>query len=132
MAWRTTLGALLVAIVVTTAMLSVIWTPHPAKRQRSQRQFARRFRRAATPTPAFSFATNLNSRDFCYAGSGRSGRRAWWFGLLSGPLVGGIIGVSLGLFSGSLRRAPPNSLIMRLVDIQLSLPGILLASRSRC
>ena len=120
---RTTLGALLVAIVVATAMLSVIWTPHPPNQQDLNNSLLPPLG-APDANPAFPLGTDLNGRDLLsriMVGA----QASLLVGLLS-VLVGGIIGVSLGLFSGYF-GGWPDSLIMRLVDIQLSLPGVLLA-----
>jgi len=120
---RTLLGAALVAIVVATALLSLMWTPHPPNQQDLNNSLLPPVG-ALDANPAFPLGTDLNGRDLLsriMVGA----RASLLVGLLS-VLVGGVIGVSLGLFSGYF-GGWPDSLIMRLVDIQLSLPGVLLA-----
>jgi len=117
------LGAVLVAIVVLTALVSLIWTPHPPGQQDLNRSLL---------PPAWldgadanhPLGTDLNGRDLL--SRVMVGARASLFVGLASVLVGGLIGVVLGLSSGYFGGLV-DALIMRLVEIQLSLPGVLLA-----
>jgi peptide/nickel transport system permease protein len=116
-------GAALVLVVVVTAIVSLFWTPHPPSQQDLDRSL---LPPAWLPesAPGFPLGTDLNGRDLL--SRIMVGARASLFVGLASVLVGGLIGVSLGLIAGYY-GGWTDALIMRLVDIQLSLPGVLLA-----
>jgi peptide/nickel transport system permease protein len=116
-------GAGLVLLIVFTALLSLLWTPHPPGQQDLDRSL---LPPAWLPeaAPGFPLGTDLNGRDLL--SRIMVGARATLFVGLASVLVGGVLGVSLGLIAGYF-GGWADSLIMRLVDIQLSLPGVLLA-----
>jgi peptide/nickel transport system permease protein len=109
----------LVGLVIAIAAVSLVWTPHPANQQDLNNSLL-----APIQDHAFLLGTDLNGRDLLsriMVGA----QASLLVGLMS-VLVGGVIGISLGLLAGYF-GGWPDSLIMRLVDIQLSLPGVLLA-----
>ena len=113
------IGLLLVILVVATAAVSLVWTPHPPNAQDLDNSLL-----PPLESRAFLLGTDLNGRDMLsriMVGA----QASLLVGLMS-VLVGGAIGISLGLLAGYF-GGWPDSLIMRLVDIQLSLPGVLLA-----
>ncbi len=116
---RSRVGALLVVLVVATASLSIFWTPHPPNQQDLNNSLL-----PPIDNPTFPLGTDLNGRDLL--SRVMVGAQASLLVGLMSVLVGGAIGVSLGLLAGYF-GGWPDSLIMRLVDIQLSLPGVLLA-----
>ncbi|MBV9578592.1 MAG: ABC transporter permease [Chloroflexi bacterium] len=120
---RVQIGAVLVGLVVLTAVVSLVWTPHPPDQQDLNLSLLPPLGMPDS-SPAYPLGTDLNGRDLLsrvMVGA----RASLLVGLLS-VLVGGCIGVSLGLFAGYF-GGWADGLIMRLVDIQLSLPGVLLA-----
>jgi peptide/nickel transport system permease protein len=122
--WRATwLGAGLVLIVAATALLSLVWTPHPPNAQDLNASLLPPIG-FADANPAYPLGTDLNGRDLL--SRVMVGAQASLFVGLASVVVGGAIGVTLGLLAGYFGRWL-DSLIMRLVDIQLSLPGVLLA-----
>lgn len=114
---------ILVLLVVATALVSLLWTPHPAGEQDLNRSL---LPPAWLPgsDPAYPLGTDLNGRDLLsriMVGA----RASLLVGVVS-VIVGGVIGLSLGLVAGYF-GGWVDALVMRLVDIQLSLPGVLLA-----
>jgi peptide/nickel transport system permease protein len=116
-------GALLVLIVVGTALLSLIWTPHPPGEQDLNRSLLPPAW-VTDAAPGFPLGTDLNGRDLL--SRIMVGARASLFVGLASVVIGGLIGLLLGLVAGYF-GGWADALIMRLVDIQLSLPGVLLA-----
>jgi peptide/nickel transport system permease protein len=116
-------GTVLVSIVVLTALVSLVWTPHPPGQQDLNRSLLPPAWLPET-APGFPLGTDLNGRDLL--SRIMVGSRASLFVGLASVLVGGLIGVTLGLSAGYF-GGWVDALIMRLVDIQLSLPGVLLA-----
>ncbi|HYW87377.1 MAG TPA: ABC transporter permease [Chloroflexota bacterium] len=116
-------GTVLVSIVVLTALVSLVWTPHPPGQQDLNRSLLPPAWLPET-APGFPLGTDLNGRDLL--SRIMVGARASLFVGLASVLVGGLIGVTLGLSAGYF-GGWVDALIMRLVDIQLSLPGVLLA-----
>jgi len=114
----TRVGAALVLLIVATALLSLVWLPHPAGEQDLNRSLL------APGWNEFPFGTDLNGRDLL--SRIMVGARASLFVGLASVAIGGLIGLVLGLVAGYFGRWA-DALIMRLVDIQLSLPGVLLA-----
>jgi len=125
-AWRkpsTRIGAVLVLVVVATALVSLLWSPHPPGAQ----DLDRSLRPPAWLPEAlagFPLGTDLNGRDLL--SRIMVGARASLFVGLASVVIGGLIGLTLGLVAGYF-GGKADALIMRLVDIQLSLPGVLLA-----
>jgi peptide/nickel transport system permease protein len=120
--WRrrsTRIGAVLVVLVVATALVSLIWTPHPPGEQDLERSLL-----PPAWVPGFPLGTDLNGRDLL--SRIMVGARASLFVGLASVVIGGLIGLVLGLVAGYF-GGWADALIMRLVDIQLSLPGVLLA-----
>jgi peptide/nickel transport system permease protein len=108
----------LVLLIVATAVLSLVWLPHPAGEQDLNRSLL------APGWSGFPFGTDLNGRDLL--SRIMVGARASLFVGLASVAIGGLIGLLLGLVAGYF-GGWADALIMRLVDIQLSLPGVLLA-----
>jgi peptide/nickel transport system permease protein len=120
---QTLLGAGLVALVVAAAVLSLIWTPHPPNQQDLNNSLLPPLG-SPDANRAFPLGTDLSGRDLLsriMVGA----QASLLVGLMS-VLLGGAIGISLGLAAGYF-GGWPDGFIMRLVDIQLSLPGVLLA-----
>jgi peptide/nickel transport system permease protein len=116
-------GAALVLAVLVTALVSLVWTPHPPG--------AQDLNRSLLPPgwlpdadAGFPLGTDLNGRDLL--SRIMAGARASLFVGLASVAIGGFIGLTLGLVAGYF-GGWADALIMRLVDIQLSLPGVLLA-----
>jgi peptide/nickel transport system permease protein len=114
----TRIGAALVLLIVATAVLSLVWLPHPAGEQDLNRSLL------APGWSGFPFGTDLNGRDLL--SRIMVGARASLFVGLASVAIGGLLGLLLGLVAGYF-GGWADALIMRLVDIQLSLPGVLLA-----
>ena len=114
---------LLVVLVVAVALVSLVWTPHPAGEQDLNRSL---LPPAWLPgaDPAYPLGTDLNGRDLL--SRIMVGARASLLVGLASVVVGGLIGLSLGLVAGYF-GGWIDAVVMRLVDIQLSLPGVLLA-----
>ncbi len=121
--WSTVAGAILVLVVIVTALVSLVWTPHPYQEQDLGRSLFPPFWMPGAQAD-FPLGTDLNGRDLL--SRIMVGAQATLFVGISSVLVGGIIGLTLGLLAGYFGGWFEN-LIMRLVDIQLSLPGVLLA-----
>jgi peptide/nickel transport system permease protein len=117
------IGAVLVGLVVATALLSLVWTPHPPNAQDLDRSL---LPPAWLPdgAPGFVLGTDLNGRDLL--SRIMVGAQAALFVGLASVVIGGLVGIALGLIAGYF-GGWADALIMRLVDIQLSLPGVLLA-----
>jgi peptide/nickel transport system permease protein len=116
---RLRIGALLVLIVTGIALLSLAWTPQPPAQQDLDRSLL-----PPLTEPGFVLGTDLNGRDLL--SRIMVGARASLLVGLASVFVGGLIGITLGLLAGYF-GGWSDALIMRLVDIQLSLPGVLLA-----
>lgn len=119
MRWQQRVGLPLIALIVGVAALSLVWTPHPPNAQDLDNSLL-----PPVTNQAFVLGTDLNGRDLL--SRVMVGAQASLLVGLMSVLIGGIIGISLGLLAGYF-GGWPDSLIMRLVDIQLSLPGVLLA-----
>lgn len=119
----TLFGAAIVLLVVLTALLSLVWTPHPYQEQDLGRSLLPPFWMEGAK-PGFPLGTDLNGRDLL--SRIMVGAQASLFVGIASVLVGGLIGLTLGLLAGYF-GGWFESLVMRLVDIQLSLPGVLLA-----
>jgi peptide/nickel transport system permease protein len=116
---RTVIGATLVAVVTLTAITSLVWTPHPPNQQDLNQSLL-----PPVANPAFVLGTDLNGRDLL--SRVMVGAQASLLVGAMSVIVGGVVGVTLGLIAGYF-GGWIDGLLMRLVDIQLSLPGVLLA-----
>lgn len=117
------IGGVIVLVVLGIALLSLVWTPHPYQEQDLSRALLPPFWMKGA-APGFPLGTDLNGRDLW--SRLMVGARASLFVGIASVLVGGAIGVTLGLLAGYFGGWFEN-LMMRLVDIQLSMPGVLLA-----
>lgn len=120
---ETVVGLVLVALVTGTALLSLVWTPHPPQAQDLTLSLRPPFW-SAEAAPGYPLGTDLNGRDLL--SRIMVGAQASLLVGVASVLVGGALGVSLGLISGYL-GGWVEAVIMRLVDIQLSVPGVLVA-----
>lgn len=121
---RSTLaGGLIVALIVLVALVSLVWTPHPYGEQDLNRSLLPPFWMDGAD-PGYPLGTDLNGRDLL--SRLMVGAQASLFVGIASVLVGGLIGMVMGLLAGFF-GGWWEAIIMRLVDIQLSLPGVLLA-----
>src|SRR5258706_14521962 len=88
----TRFGAVLVLLVVVTAVLSLVWLPHPAGEQDLNRSLL------APGWSGFPFGTDLNGRDLL--SRIMVGARASLFVGLASVAIGGLLGLLLGLVAG--------------------------------
>jgi peptide/nickel transport system permease protein len=116
-------GGLLVIAAAMTALASLAWTPHPYQEQDLSRSLLPPFWMAGAQA-GFPLGTDLNGRDLL--SRVMVGAQATLLVGVASVLVGGAVGLVLGLVAGYF-GGWPEAVIMRLVDIQLSLPGVLLA-----
>lgn len=116
-------GGGLVVLVVLTALVSLAWTPHLPNQQDLSRSLLPPFWVAGS-RPDFPLGTDLNGRDLL--SRIMVGAQASLFVGVASVLVGGLIGLVLGLAAGYF-GGWVEGLVMRLVDVQLSVPGVLLA-----
>lgn len=116
-------GGIIVLLVLGTALLSLVWTPHPYQEQDLSRAILPPFWMPGGQT-GFPLGTDLNGRDLL--SRIMVGAQASLFVGIASVLVGGALGVTLGLLAGYF-GGWFDSLVMRLVDVQLSMPGVLLA-----
>ena len=110
-------GVALVALVVLTGLVSLVWTPYDPDAMEVTNRFA-------LPSAAHLFGTDQYGRDIC-ARVMVAARPALLVGLGSvglGAVVGTLVGAA-GAMAGGVVRA----FIMRLVDGVMAFPGILLA-----
>lgn len=119
----TLVGGIIVIIIVLVALVSLFWTPHFYDEQDLNRSLLPPFWMDGAD-PGYPLGTDLNGRDLL--SRLMVGAQASLFVGVASVLVGGIIGMVLGLVAGFF-GGWWDSIIMRLVDIQLSLPGVLLA-----
>jgi len=116
-------GLAVVLGTVAVALLSLVWTPHPPQAQDLGRSLLPPFWMDGAQA-AFPLGTDLNGRDLL--SRIMVGAQASLFVGVASVLVGGAIGLLLGLLAGYF-GGWIEALVMRLVDVQLSLPGVLLA-----
>ncbi|MDB5081302.1 MAG: hypothetical protein JWP00_3226 [Chloroflexi bacterium] len=119
----TFIGGLIVVLIVVVALVSLVWTPHPYEEQDLSLSLLPPFWMDGANS-AYPLGTDLNGRDLL--SRLMVGAQASLFVGVASVLVGGLIGMTLGLLAGFF-GGWWEVLIMRLVDIQLSLPGVLLA-----
>lgn len=105
------------------AFVSLLWTPHPPNQQDLSRSLLPPFWLEGA-RPGFPLGTDLNGRDLL--SRVMVGAQASLFVGIASVLVGGLIGLALGLAAGYF-GGWVDGLVMRLVDVQLSVPGVLLA-----
>ncbi len=117
------LGGGVVLVTVLVAALSLVWTPHPPQQQDLGRSLLPPIGMAGSQA-GFPLGTDLNGRDLL--SRIMAGAQASLFVGVASVLVGGAVGLLLGLLAGYF-GGWVESVVMRLVDIQLSLPGVLLA-----
>lgn len=117
------IGGGLVLLTVVVALLSLVWTPRPPQEQDLGRSLLPPFWMAGGQA-GFPFGTDLNGRDLL--SRIMAGAQASLFVGVTSVLVGGVVGLTLGLLAGYF-GGWIETLVMRLVDVQLSLPGVLLA-----
>lgn len=117
------IGGALLTIAVLTGLLSLVWTPHPPQAQNLSRSLAPP---AWEPggNLAHPLGTDLNGRDLL--SRIMVGVQASLVVGVASVLVGGMTGLTLGLIAGYF-GGWIEALVMRLVDVQMSLPGVLLA-----
>jgi peptide/nickel transport system permease protein len=113
----------MVVVTLVTALVSLAWTPHAYQEQDLGRSLLPPFWMPGA-REGFPLGTDLNGRDLL--SRIMVGARASLFVGLASVLVGGAVGLVLGLLAGYF-GGWVESLVMRLVDVQLSLPGVLLA-----
>jgi peptide/nickel transport system permease protein len=116
-------GGSVVALILIVALLSLFWTPQPYQAQDLNRSLLPPFWMEGAQA-GFLLGTDLNGRDLL-SRIMMGAQTSLLVGVAS-VLVGGALGLLLGLIAGYF-GGWVDSLIMRLVDIQLSLPGVLLA-----
>ena len=116
-------GGGLVLVTVVVALLSLVWTPRPPQEQDLARSLLPPFWMSGAQA-GFLFGTDLNGRDLL--SRIMAGAQASLFVGVASVLVGGVVGLTLGLLAGYF-GGWVETLVMRLVDVQLSLPGVLLA-----
>lgn len=116
-------GGSLVLLTVVVAALSLVWTPHSPQQQDLGRSLLPPFWMEGARA-GFPLGTDLNGRDLL--SRIMAGAQASLFVGIASVLVGGAVGLVLGLLAGYF-GGWVEALVMRLVDIQLSLPGVLLA-----
>jgi peptide/nickel transport system permease protein len=114
---------LLVLVAAVTALVSLVWTPHPYQEQDLSRSLLPPFWMEGSRA-GFPLGTDLNGRDLL--SRIMVGAQASLLVGVASVLVGGAVGLSLGLLAGYY-GGWTETVVMRLVDIQLSLPGVLLA-----
>ena len=110
-------GLAILGFWLVVVAVSQVWTPHPPT------QFHMTHRLEA-PSPQFPFGTDKFGRDVLarvMAGSGGVIGMA-----LAGTLLAVLLGAAVGLASGYFGGAP-DELAMRLMDILMSFPALLLA-----
>ena len=117
------IGGGLVLLTIAVALLSLAWTPRPPQEQDLGRSLLPPFWMAGAQV-GFPFGTDLNGRDLL--SRIMAGAQASLFVGVASVVVGGLVGLTLGLLAGYF-GGWIESLVMRLVDVQLSLPGVLLA-----
>ena len=110
-------GALLVALLVATALLSFVWTPHPA----TEIDVAQKLKR---PDAQHWLGTDGLGRDIgslLIVGA----RASIAVGLIAVG-IGSVFGITLGLLAAA-RRGWVDELVMRLADFTFAFPALLTA-----
>jgi peptide/nickel transport system permease protein len=108
---------------VAVALLSLFWTPHPPQAQDLSNSLLPPMWMDGAKA-GYPLGTDLNGRDLL--SRIMVGAQASLFVGVASVVVGGAVGLLLGLLAGYF-GGWIEALVMRLVDVQLSLPGVLLA-----
>lgn len=111
------LGAVLVALVVGTAALSVVWTPHDPTLLNIRGKFG-------DPSSTYWLGTDQLGRDV--VSQLMAGARNSMAVALIAVLIGGSIGVSLGLLASAI-GGWVEDIVMRLADLGFAFPALLFA-----
>ena len=111
------LGAVLVALVVGTAALSLVWTPHDATQMAISNKFA-------APSATHWLGTDQLGRDVL--SQLMAGARNSMAVALVAVLLGGSVGVALGLLASALGGWIEDG-VMRLADLGFAFPALLFA-----
>ena len=117
------IGGGLVLLTIVVALLSLVWTPHPPQAQDLGLSLLPPFWMTGGQA-GYPLGTDLNGRDLL--SRIMAGAQASLFVGVASVLVGGVVGLTLGLLAGYF-GGWVETLVMRMVDVQLSLPGVLLA-----
>jgi len=111
------IGAILVALVVGIAALSLVWTPHDPTTLNIRGKFA-------DPSATYWLGTDQLGRDV--VSQLMAGARNSMAVALIAVLVGGSIGVALGLFASAIGGWVEDG-VMRLADLGFAFPALLFA-----
>ena len=110
-------GIVLTALLLVTALLSLVWTPWPPE----QIDMGRRL---ASPSAAHWLGCDQLGRDV-FSRLMAGARSAWLVGLVAVG-IGLIAGTALGLLAAA-RRGPVEAVILRGADLGYAFPALLLA-----
>ena len=116
MSWRRILGAVIVALAVAAALISLVWTPYDPLQ-------AAPAARLEGPSTAHWMGTDQFGRDI--ASRVMDGARLTLFVCLGAVGLSALVGVPLGVIAG-MRRGPGRA-IMAGADLLLAFPALLLA-----
>lgn len=111
------LGAVLVALVIGAAALSLLWTPHDYTAMNVRNKFA-------APDASFWLGTDQLGRDL--VSQLMVGARNSMAVALAAVLLGGSIGTALGLLAAAI-GGWVEDLVMRIADIGFAFPALLFA-----
>jgi len=111
------IGAILVALVVGIAALSLVWTPHDPTLLNIREKFS-------GPSPIHWLGTDQLGRDL--VSQLMAGARNSMAVALTAVLLGGSIGVALGLFASAIGGWVEDG-VMRLADLGFAFPALLFA-----
>ncbi|QAY64875.1 ABC transporter permease [Xylanimonas allomyrinae] len=111
------MGAALVAVVVVTALVSLVWTPYDPVR-------AVPAVRLQGPSAAHWLGTDRFGRDVL--SQIMAGARITLYVGVVAVGIAAVVGVPVGIVAG-MRRGVPGLLLMRASDVLLAFPGLLLA-----
>ncbi len=111
------IGAVLVALVVGTAALSLVWTPHDATAMNIRDKFA-------DPSAAHWLGTDQLGRDVV-SQLMAAARNSMAVALIA-VLLGGSVGVALGLLASAIGGWVEDG-VMRLADLGFAFPALLFA-----
>ncbi|MFC4668107.1 ABC transporter permease [Seohaeicola nanhaiensis] len=111
------LGAVLVALVIGAAALSLLWTPHDYTAMNVRNKFA-------APDATFWLGTDQLGRDL--VSQLMVGARNSMAVALAAVLLGGSIGTALGLLAAAI-GGWVEDLVMRIADIGFAFPALLFA-----
>lgn len=112
------IGGILVGLVVGTALLSYVWTPHDITK------ISVRDRLAPVGTPGYPLGTDRVGRDML--SQIMVGARTSLYVSIVSTLVALVVGTALGLAT-AVARGVVQSVMTRAVDVGVAIPGILIA-----